>query len=193
MREVISSGALGKIYRARLFYGNGTARLVRDSAWRDCGAGVVPDLGSHLLDTIEFWFGVERNDFRVVSARRFENKSADHVVLLANGDPQIELEMTLLSWRNHFVAEVFGECGQATIVSLCKWGPSTFTLYRRVLPAGRPPEDAVTLVMPDPTWQAEYQHFRALCQSGGETDLSKDRWIGMQITKLSAAVVGGRA
>ena len=34
-----------------MFYGNGTARLVRDSAWRDQGAGVLPDLGSHLLDT----------------------------------------------------------------------------------------------------------------------------------------------
>ena len=40
-----------------MFYGNGTARLVRESAWRDAGAGVLPDLGSHLLDTARFWFG----------------------------------------------------------------------------------------------------------------------------------------
>src|SRR5713101_4165762 len=92
MREAIGSGSLGTIYRARLFYGNGTARLVRDSAWRDTGAGVVPDLGSHLLDTVAFWFGVERTDFRVVAARRFENRAPDHVVLLADGTPQIELE-----------------------------------------------------------------------------------------------------
>ena len=26
---------LGRLYRCRLFYGNGTARLVRESAWRD--------------------------------------------------------------------------------------------------------------------------------------------------------------
>ena len=47
-------GVLGGIYRCRMFYGNGTARLVRDSAWRDDGAGVLPDLGSHLLDTARF-------------------------------------------------------------------------------------------------------------------------------------------
>ena len=56
MKEILASGELGEIYRCRLFYGNGTARLVRESEWRDKGAGVLPDLGSHLLDTILFWF-----------------------------------------------------------------------------------------------------------------------------------------
>ena len=64
-----------------MFYGNGTARLVRDSAWRDQGAGVLPDLGSHLLDTARFWFGDIGEDFRVVSANRFENRAPDHVVI----------------------------------------------------------------------------------------------------------------
>ena len=32
MKELIDSGRLGKIYSIRMFYGNGTARLVRDSA-----------------------------------------------------------------------------------------------------------------------------------------------------------------
>ncbi len=64
MRELIESGALGKIYSCRMFYGNGTARLVRDSAWRDQGAGVLPDLGSHLLDTCQFWFGDVADDLQ---------------------------------------------------------------------------------------------------------------------------------
>ncbi len=193
MRDLIASGKLGAIYRLRIFYGNGTARLVRDNPWRDTGAGVLTDLGSHLLDTVDFWLGQKRNDFRVVSARRFENKAPDHVMLLADGEPQIELEMTLLSWRNHFVAEVFGEHGLATISSLCKWGPSTFTFYRRLLPAGRPPEEAVTLVQHDPTWAAEYQHFKALCQGGTPSDLAKDRWIGSELHRLSASATEFRS
>ena len=36
--------------------------------------------------------------------------------------------MTLLSWRNHFTCDIFAENGSAHIESLCKWGPSTFTL-----------------------------------------------------------------
>ena len=81
MRDLIASGALGKIYRCRMFYGNGTARLVRNSEWRDKGAGVLPDLGSHLLDTARFWFGDIDENFRLVSASRFENRAPDHVVI----------------------------------------------------------------------------------------------------------------
>ena len=87
-----------RIYHCRMFYGNGTARLVRESEWRDKGAGVLPDLGSHLLDTAQFWFGDLGEDFRVVSSRCFENRAPDHVVLASSArKPQLELEMTLLS------------------------------------------------------------------------------------------------
>lgn len=38
MKTLLSSGVLGEIYAVKLFYGNGTARLVRNSPWRDRGA-----------------------------------------------------------------------------------------------------------------------------------------------------------
>src|SRR3546814_3985684 len=112
-----------------MFYGNGTARLVRDSAWRDDGGGVLPDLGSHLLDTCRFWFGdTAACDFRVIAANRFENRAPDHVVIGSEaGMPRIELEMTLLMWRNHFTCDILAENGTAHIESLCKLGPSVFT------------------------------------------------------------------
>jgi predicted dehydrogenase len=157
-----------------MFYGNGTARLVRDSAWRDRGAGVLPDLGSHLLDTVDFWFGGDEREWSVQSANRFENRSPDHVVLRSAGAPEIELEMTLLSWRNHFTADVLAEKGSAHIASLCKWGPSTFVHRTRVLPSGRPPEDSETLEQDDPTWALEYDHFKALCRAGKPLELARD-------------------
>src|SRR5580698_7823465 len=73
MRDLVRSGALGRLYRCRMFYGNGTARLVRESAWRDRGAGVLPDLGSHLLDTVRFWFGDLGDAFQVTSVSCHEN------------------------------------------------------------------------------------------------------------------------
>ena len=85
MKALLDSGRLGRIYSARLFYGNGTARLVRDSAWRDRDAGVLPDLGSHLLDTALFWFGRTDAAFRIHSANRFENRAFDHVAFGADG------------------------------------------------------------------------------------------------------------
>ena len=178
MRDLIASGALGEIYHCRMFYGNGTARLVRDSSWRDRGAGVVPDLGSHLLDTAKFWFGQLAGDFEVYSARCFENRAPDHVVIgCRTSKPQLELEMTLLSWRNHFTCDVYAERGSAHISSLCKWGPSTFTLRKRVLPSGRPSEEPVTLIQDDPTWELEYAHFKDLCERRAHADLSNDAWL----------------
>jgi predicted dehydrogenase len=184
MRDLVKSGELGKIYRCRMFYGNGTAKLVRDSAWRDQGAGVLPDLGSHLLDTARFWFGDLGEDFHIVSANCFENRAPDHVVFASDTTkPKLEFEITLLSWRNHFSCDVFAEKGTAHISSLCKWGPSIFTKRTRVLPSGRPPEDVVTLVEDDPTWAAEYAHFKALCESPS-TDLSNDLWLQRLLRRL---------
>jgi predicted dehydrogenase len=186
MRDLLHSGALGQIYRCHMFYGNGTARLVRDSTWRDTGAGVLPDLGSHLLDTARFWFGAIHDDFQIVSARCFENCAPDHVVIAAvNARPQFEFEMTLLSWRNHFTCDVFAENGSAHIESLCKWGATTFTHRTRMLPSGRPPEQAITLVRDDPTWQAEYMHFKALCAAKQPTSLENDIWLLQTLSRLS--------
>jgi scyllo-inositol 2-dehydrogenase (NADP+) len=195
MRDLLRGGTLGRIYRCRMFYGNGTARLVRESQWRDTGAGVLPDLGSHLLDTVRFWFGDVGEKVEIVSARCFENRAPDHVVIAdIGGTPQLELEMTLLNWRNHFTCDVFAENGSAHIASLCKWGPTSFTVRRRVLPSGRPPEEDVTLVQEDPTWEAEYAHFKQLCAARVATDLSNDRWLNRTLRRLGAdAVAQARA
>lgn len=188
MRRAIESGRLGRVYAMRLFYGNGTARLVRESAWRDRGAGVLPDLGSHLLDTSLFWTGEKREDFLVVSANRFENRAFDHLTFVANGIPTLQFEVTLLSWCNHFYADVYAENGSAHIASLCKWGPSRFTIRDRKLPSGRPDEETVTLVQPDPTWAAEYAHFRTLCEDPAAADFgntTNDIWIDGQLRRLA--------
>jgi predicted dehydrogenase len=189
MHDLIASGELGAIYSCRMSYGNGTARLVRDSAWRDQGAGVLPDLGSHLLDTCRYWFGDIADKFRFVGVHRFENRAPDHVVIHCEDFlPRIELEMTLLMWRNHFTCDILAERGSAHIRSLCKWGPSQFTRRTRVLPSGRPPEETQTLVQDDPTWALEYAHFKRLCGSPAMTDLSNDIWLHRVLARLGAEV-----
>lgn len=189
MRDLIASRDLGEIYSCRMFYGNGTARLVRDSLWRDEGAGVLPDLGSHLLDTCRFWFGPALGEFNVSACHRFENRAPDHVVIGSeHGSPRIELEMTLCMWRNHFTCDVLAERGTAHIESLCKWGPTTFTVRKRVLPSGRPPEQSVTLVENDPTWEAEYAHFKELVAKGEPADLGDDLWLQQTLRGLSEAL-----
>ena len=187
MKKLIDSGILGKIYGVKLFYGNGTARLVRDSAWRDKGAGVLPDLGSHLLDTVNYWFGQYFDGFNIYSANRFENQSFDHITFGSNNGILLQFELSLLSWRNHFYADIFAEKGSAHINSLCKWGPSTFTVRDRKLPSGRPDEESVTLAQSDPTWALEYEHFKRLTASS-INNLENDIWINNTLQKLAASL-----
>ena len=185
MRELLQSGELGSLYSCRMFYGNGTARLVRDSSWRDAGAGVIFDLGSHLLDTCRFWFGDIADTFELIAVNRFENKAPDHAIIgTEQMKPRLELEMTLCMWRNHFTCDILAEKGSAHIESLCKWGPSTFTHRRRVYPSGRPQEEPVTLVEEDPTWALEYRHFKELCQQAAPADLANDLWLQRTLRRL---------
>jgi hypothetical protein len=54
----------------------------------------------------------------------------------------------------------------------------------RILPSGRPPEEQMTLVQDDPTWVAEYAHFKHLVESGAQTDLSTDLWLHRALERL---------
>jgi len=183
LKRILTENELGRIYSLRMFYGNGTAREVQNSPWRDSAMGVLPDLGSHLLDTIAFLF--ERSDFEFVPVgfHCWENKAFDHIRFASKGTPLIQLEASLLSWRNTFHLDVIGEHGSAHINCLCKWGPSTITVRSRILPSGKPPERCETLECADPTWQAEYAHFKAVCQQGGN-NIETDRWIDRTILSL---------
>jgi predicted dehydrogenase len=187
LKGILDTGSLGSIYLARFFYGNGTARDVRNSPWRDKGLGVFSDLGSHMLDMAHFLFGPHSEPGELWSADRFENKAPDHVLFGYRGRRVLEMEATLLSWRNTFGLDLFGELGSAHINCLCKWGPSTLTVRTRVLPSGRPAETVEVLEQPDPTWQLEYDYFLDLCRNGG-TNLENDIWIYEKIRELGGLI-----
>ncbi len=177
LKRVLDDGVLGEIYTVSLSYGNGTAELVRNSGWRDTGIGVIADLGSHLLDMIDFWWGLEGRTIDYVDARAVENRAFDQATLRLSGTPSVYLETTMLSWRNDFHCTVRGSEGSAHISSLCKWGPTSLTLRGRVRPSGRPDETTTTLVQADPTWAAEHEHFMTLIRSGEAGNIATSREI----------------
>lgn len=183
LQKTLAAGWLGKVYQAKFFYGNGTARDVRNSTWRDTGLGVLPDLGSHLLDWTLMLFGQPAVSPRVWAAHRFENRAFDHYHFTFPGEPVIDYEMTMLSWRNTFRFDLFAGNGSVHIDCLCKWGVSTYTERRRVLPSGRPQETFEQLPPGDPTWELEYQHFLKLCQNPAN-NIANDIWIDAMLAEL---------
>ena len=111
IKKIIKSGTLGKIYYCNLFYGNGTARLVRNQKWRDKGLGIIQDLGPHLMDTIKFWF--DKNlKFTTVYKNKFENKSPDHAILISKKNKFfVKLEMSMCMWKNTLRCDIIGSKG----------------------------------------------------------------------------------
>lgn len=189
LKELLGSGELGNLYMIRMSYGNGTARDVRHSPWRDQGMGVLADLGSHLLDLARFFFGQRDYSFEPWSLNRFENQSFDYVLFGSSSWPILQIEATLLSWRNSFKVDIIGELGSAHIDGLCKWGSSTLTVRKRSFPSGKPAEERRALECADPTWEREYQHFKELC-STGFTYLANDIWINDVLHTLEQRVPG---
>lgn len=184
LKELLDAQILGTIYLAKFFYGNGTALDVKRSPWRDQGMGVLADLGSHLLDLTLFLFGDMDVPFELWSCNRFENRAPDHVLFGSAGRPLVELEATLLSWKNTFTVDILGELGSLHLQGLCKWGPSLLTVRKRVFPTGKPEEQVQTVQGPDPTWAAEHQYFTRLCQTKPANDLSRDHWINAVLHRL---------
>ncbi len=173
----MDSGALGDLHHAKLLYGNGTARDVRNSAWRDQGMGVLSDLGSHLLDLACMLFADTPGDLKAISVRRNENRAPDHAFFWGQcKKTALYFETSLLSWKNEFGIELVGEQGSAHVQGLCKWGKSTLSVKHRVFPSGRPKEELSEVEAKDPTWSAEYEHFKMLCKNP-KAHKSTDAWI----------------
>ena len=184
VKKILENKILGKIYLCKIFYGNGTSRIVRQNKWRDTGIGVVQDIGPHLFDIINYWFKLKGN-FKFLSKSRFENKSLDHSVLtLSKHKVKFILEMTYCMWRNTFNLDIIGSKGSVSINRLCKWGPSEFFLRKRVMPSGKPIEYKKTLHIKDPTWKKEHDFFFNQIKKKTNTDLSNDVYIFKTLKNL---------
>jgi len=183
-KKLIENKKIGQIYKVNLFYGNGTAELVKNSIWRDRDLGVIPDLASHLFDLVDFWFGLEKYDLEVISVNKFENNAYDNATLKLVGSPEVIIEISLLSWRNDFRAEIVGSEGSIHLESLCKWGPSRLILRNRIRPSGKPDEEISTVVCTDPTWEAEYHHFLNLINESNLGNLESNYKISQLFDKI---------
>ena len=180
--SILRKKELGSIYSCKLFYGNGTAKLVKESNWRDEGSGVILDLGSHLFDVVDYWFNASMINNVLSNISRFENKSPDSAnILFKMSGIQFNLEMSLCSWKNTFTCDIVGSKGSLHLNGLRKWGQSVLIQRTRKLLSGVPDEIEYVENEGDPTWEAEYNYFLNQINSMQKTDLKKDEWISKNL------------
>ncbi len=185
LNKLIKRKTLGKIYKCKMFYGNGTSYLVKKSRWRDKGLGVISDIGSHLLDLCIFYFGKKIKKLKVIEKNKFENKAPDHAIIsLEINKILIELEMTLCMWKNTFTCDVLASKGSAHLNSLCKWGKNTLIYRKRKFPSGKPLEKKISFKQKDPTWKLEYLFFKNLIKNRQKTILEKDLILNRIFLKI---------
>jgi len=190
LKRHVDAGTIGRLYRVRMFYGNGSAGNIVGT-WRDSPLGILEDMASHLIDLTGFVFGRFGSEFRVWERRRYELKGFDHC-LLATADRAVTIECSFLSWKNRWRIEALGEEGALEMNGLTKWGRSELVILRRRRPSGVPDESREMAHGPDPTWAADIRHFEALATAGvnsGENDL----WLSRAVQAAAAAPLEGGA
>lgn len=186
LKRHLETGSIGRFYRARMFYGNGTAGQIART-WRDSRFGVLEDLSSHLIDLVGFAFGRPGVELHVWERRGHELQGIDHAIL-ATDDRSIVLENSFLSWKNSWRIEVIGEKGSLEMDGLTKWGESRLVLRRRKLPSGIPEETVEVAHGPDPTWAADLRRFEEL-SAAGESSCDNDLWISRTIRNAAERIL----
>lgn len=187
LKKIIEKKQLGKIYHCKIFYGNGTALLVKKSKWRDKKKGVITDIGSHLVDLCLFWFGKKIKNIKLVQSNKFENKSPDQATISFEiKNIKIEIEMTLCMWKNTFRCDVIGSKGSAHLNSLCKWGSNSFEFLKRRFPSGKPTQKILRKYsFGDPTWKLENSYFKKLIHQKKFGNLDNDYIINNFFKKIN--------
>jgi predicted dehydrogenase len=166
LKRHLDAGAVGRVYRVRMFYGNGTAGSIAGT-WRDSRLGILEDMASHLIDLAGF----------------------DHCIL-ATVDRAVVIECSFLAWKNRWRIEVTGDRGAVEMDGLTKWGGSELIVRRRKLPSGVPDEMRDVIPGPDQTWAGDIRHFEELV-AARKTSRDNDLWLSRTIHAAAAARLDG--
>lgn len=114
--ELLARGALGKVEKVR--YSHASAQHLKSTDWRLdpllSGGGLFVDLGSHVLDLLDFWFGAL--DLKSCAAGNSSGRGevADYAqaCLTAPGQPLIELDFNFSNTSEHHdCLRILGEKG----------------------------------------------------------------------------------
>jgi|SRR3989344_1966927 len=128
-KQMVSSGAIGKIHFIRSVYGHG-GRIGYENEWRNkpelAGGGELLDQGIHLID-LAFWFLLEGSlggSFEKVHGTLASNfwsseiEDNAFIILQNRSEATVSLHVSSTQWQKKFLWEIYGERGFIAIEGL---------------------------------------------------------------------------
>ena len=164
-KEIVDSGALGKLMFVRARYGHG-ARIGYDKEWRAnpalSGGGELIDQGPHLID-LSRWFLGEFPEVQGFAHTYYWDMPVDDngFLLLKTATKQAAfLHASCTEWKNLFSMEIYGKLGKLDLSGLGgSYGIEKITWYRMLPEMGPPETTSWEYPMGDDSWAVEMAEF----------------------------------
>jgi predicted dehydrogenase len=180
--ETARSGRFGDVMFARARYGHG-GRLGYEREWRMVpevsGGGEMTDQGMHLLDLCHWLLGPLPLHSALLRTQYWAAPVEDNAaVILGEGGPDspwATFHVSWTEWKNMFSLEIYCRTGKLQVDGLTRsYGPQRLTIYAMKPELGPPDVEVVDYPSEDPSWEAEWRHFRAALTAGDGRPLLGD-------------------
>ena len=182
------SGDYGDVMFARGRYGHG-GRIGYEKEWRAdaaiSGGGEMIDQGMHMLDLFHWLLGPLPVHSSLLRTQFWPMDVEDNSVFTLAGPerdgPWATAHVTWTEWKNMFSLEIYCRTVKLAVEGLAgSYGPQSLTIYRMKPEMGPPDVERIDYPKGDPSWLAEWEHFRAALTSGdpvlGDLESARYAW-----------------
>lgn len=165
-KRVFENGDIGEVINVRAVYGHG-GRPGYEKEWRGnldlSGGGELTDQGVHVVDLLNWFFGMPAEAFSWQQTAVWPLKSLEDNAFGMFRFPSgaiASFHTSWTQWKNRFSYEVFGRKGAVLVEGLGgSYGVESLTMLIRNPAGGVPATETIVFDGPDESWRLEWDQF----------------------------------
>lgn len=178
----VREGLHGQPMYMRARYGHG-GRPGYDREWRAIpevsGGGELLDQGMHLLDLSHWLFGPLPVHSSFLRTSFWDMPVEDNAVIVlgepSGTSPWTTFHVSWSEWKNEFALEIYTRHTKLAISGMAgSYGPQALRIWTMRPEMGPPDLEEIAYPSGDPSWEAEWAHFRAALLGEAPADLLGD-------------------